>query len=243
MIACFWGTDREGSWRAARAEMIKRREVFPTAPFFELFGDNVPLENFQELFFARPLIGDRVIIFFDHPSVNLPATNFVIEHLIALIASDNLFIFWEDERGGELAAAIVKAGGTAKEFKVVSDSKPQQPKAESMKLFAVADALGDKDRKRAWLLYHAARRAGAPAEEIFWKLVWKVKTLLLVATAPVGGPIPLKPYPLTQARRQIKNYKAEELARLFSRLACLYHDARRGLTDFDFAVERLLLEL
>ena len=243
MIFYYWGKDYEASRRAARAEFLVQREKFPNAPVFDLVGENLTLEELQEAIYARSLLGGGGIIFLDHLLVNPVATNFVSENLSSLIGNENVFIFWEDAKGEEFAQAVVKAGGTAREFKIMSAVKEQQKKADLMKLFAIADALGNRDRKRAWLLYHDARRDGLSAEEIFWKLAWKAKTLLLVATAPAGSALPMKPYPLSQARRQVKGYKPGELARLSSRLVRFYHDARRGLTDFDLGLERLLLEL
>ena len=243
MIHYFGGADREGARRAARAAFAGAQKELPTAPAFELAGESTSPENWREMAYARPLTGARAIIFFDHLLDHPMGAGFIADHLAVLVSSDNLFIFWEDGRGEELARAVVKAGGVAKEFRISTPLKPREDKKETAKLFAVADALGDKDRKRAWLLYHEVLRGGTPAEEIFWKFVWKVKTLLLVDTAPIGSAIPLKSYPLSQARRQVKSYQSGELARLSSRLVRLYHDARRGRADFDFALERLLLEL
>ena len=247
MIFCYWGKDYAGSRRAARAEILIQREKFPHAPVFDLISESLTLEELQEAIYARPLLGGGGIIFLDNLSCHSNLINFVTEKLSELQSSESVFIFWESDPpaggSGTLAEAIKLAGGIVRESKIDLEIKKRQEKIEMMKLFAAADALGDRDRKRAWLLYHEARRHGLPAEEIFWKFVWKIKTLLLVATAPAGSALPLKPYPLSQARRQIKKYTLGELAQLSVRLVRFYHDARRGLTDFDLGLERLLLEL
>lgn len=240
MIHYYWGANQEEARRAARAEFLKEREKSPEAPSFDLAGESLTLEGAQEVITARPLLGGGVIAFFDHLSDNSPLIDFATANLKNLIKSDSVFIFWEGEKTEELAKQIEKAGGDVKGFKVADDKK--ELNQELAKLFALADALGNRDRKQAWLLYHDALRHGVPAEEVFWKFAWKVKTLLLVATAPEGSPLPLKPYPLSQAKRQLKNYKLAELTNLSSRLVKLYHDARRGLADFDLNLERLILE-
>ena len=193
------------------------------------------------MFYSQPLLGGATIVFFDQVLANPILNNFVAENLLTLISSPNQFIFLESKSGATLAKEISKIGGEVKEFKLPTSAQRFDP--ETAKLFAVVDAFGNRDRKRAWLLYHDARRAEIAAEEVFWKFAWKVKTLLMVETARAGSALPLKPYPLSQARRQVKNYKSGELAKLSSRLLRLYHDARRGLADFDFALERLILEL
>ena len=243
MIKYYWGSDREGGREMSRATLATQRKMSKSSPVFEFAGDDVNLDNLRELIYARPFIGDRVIVFLDHLALNSAMSNFVIENLSVLHSSANVFIFWEDETGVAMAKAISKLGDEVREFKETGHFKQEEEKTKLTKLFAVADALGSRDRKRAWLLYHEARRAGLATEEIFWKLVWKVKTLLMVETAPVGSILPLKPYPLSQARQQIKGYKPGELSHLSSRLVHLYHDSRRGLLDFDFSLEQLLLEL
>lgn len=240
MISYYWGENEVEARRAARAEVAKRRATSPSSPFIELAGENISLEQLQEAFYSRPLLGGATVVFLDQVLCDSNLNNFVTDNLPVLISSPNQFVFSEDKTGGTLAKAITKVGGQAKEFKLPDNYKQMDP--EAVKLFAVADAFGNRDRKRAWLLYHA-RHDEIPAEEVFWKFAWKVKTLLLVETAQAGSALPLKPYPLSQARRQIKNYKSGELARLSARLVHLYHDARRGLIDFDFALERLILEL
>ncbi len=241
MINYYWGEDETRARRAAREGVAKRRAASPTSPLIELAGENVSLENLQEVFHSQPLLGGETIVFFDHGLENPALAGFITKNLTAFVSSRNQFIFLEDKSGAALGSAITKAGGTVEEFKLPPKTKQLDP--EAVKLFALAAALGNRDRKQAWLLYHDARRDEIPAEEVFWKFVWKVKTLLIVETAKVGDTLPLKPYPLSQAKRQVKGYKSGELASLSSRLVRLYHEARRGRTDFDLALEQLILEL
>ncbi|HEY4476598.1 MAG TPA: hypothetical protein VJB69_01240 [Candidatus Paceibacterota bacterium] len=241
MINFYWGANRDEARRAARAAVAALRQKFPTAPALEFSGEVLSPEGLEEVMVARPLLGDLTVIFFDHLLINPPLAKFIADYLAKLASSENRFIFWEDELSEELMAKIVETGGKAEEFK--TPLVPKQKNTESAKLFAIADALGSRDRKQAWLLYHDALRQGLPSEEVFWKFVWKVKTLLLVATASPDIVLPLKPYPLAQARRQIGKYQPGELAKLSARLVTLYYNARRGLTDFDLALERLILEL
>ncbi len=241
MLNYFWGDNEIEARRAARVAVASARTSSPEALFIELAGENILLEQLQEVFYSQPLLGGATIVFLDQVFGGSDLNNFVADNLPTLISSPNQFIFFEGKTGAVLAKAIAKAGGEAKEFKLPVTNKQMDP--ATAKLFAVADAFGNRDRKRAWLLYHDARRDEIPAEEAFWKFAWKIKTLLMVETAKVGDVLPLKPYPLAQARGQVKKYKSGELARLSSRLIHLYHDARRGLTDFDFALERLILEL
>ncbi len=240
MIIYYWGDNYDASRRAARAEFLVAREQYSEAPVFDLADGDSTFEVLREAVSARSLLGGRVIAFFDRLSANSDLTDFITEQVSDMVSSENIFIFSENEKGEALARLVEKAKGKVKEFKL--SEVERAGRVELANRFIVADALGNRDRKQAWLLYHDALRQGVQPEEIFWKFAWKVKTLLLVATAPAGSPLPLKPYPLSQAKRQLKNYKIEELIRLSSRFTKLYHEARRGLADFDSSLERLILE-
>ena len=46
--------------------------------------------------------------------------------------------------------------------------------------FAICDAFAEKNKAKAWTIYQQALRRGIPAEEVFFKILWQIKNLLLV---------------------------------------------------------------
>src|SRR3989344_9363077 len=46
-------------------------------------------------------------------------------------------------------------------------------------IFALTDAIGARKKRDAWVLYQKALAAGMAPEEIFFKLVWQAKTMLV----------------------------------------------------------------
>jgi len=160
------------------------------------------------------------------------------KHLAEMVASPDLFLLIEATLSAPNSRAISDAGGKVK--KLVEKEKAP---TSVVNLFTLADAFGERDRRAAWLLYSEARYRGIAVEEIFWKVVWKLKTLLLVATAKDPKLVGLKPYPLQKALKQCRKFTPVELKFLSTRLVTLWRDARRGLIDFDHGLERLLLEV
>src|SRR3989344_5785085 len=45
--------------------------------------------------------------------------------------------------------------------------------------FAICDAFAEKNKAKAWAIYQQALRRGIPAEEVFFKILWQIKNLLL----------------------------------------------------------------
>ncbi len=132
----------------------------------------------------------------------------------------------------------------------------KKKEVEKVNIFHLTDAIAAKDRSRAWFLFQKAMLSGADIEEIFWKIVWQVKNLLMIKklqfASPTGGPLSekkitekthLHPYVVKKTVSSIRLYTEEELARYSSELINLYNNARRGRTDFETGIEKFLIKL
>lgn len=131
------------------------------------------------------------------------------------------------------------------------EKKPNTGKAvkfakSGFNIFTVTDALGERNRGGLWLAAQKALKAGVSSEEIFWKLVWQVKNMLLVAqTEKAGGEITsLKPFVLSKSRQAAKNYTISELALLSGQLVRVWHETKRYIgRDLALELERLMLNI
>ncbi len=130
--------------------------------------------------------------------------------LPALAASAHLFLF-EEESGAALAKAVEKAGGTVVKAKAEAKKEASDP-------FALANALGKRDRKNLWLLYRKAIDEGASPEQLVGMLAWKARSML----AKEG---------------------TEEARKLSRAIVAVYHESRRGAGDMELLLERLILTL
>ncbi|MFH0803942.1 MAG: hypothetical protein V1877_02405 [Candidatus Tagabacteria bacterium] len=122
-------------------------------------------------------------------------------------------------------------------------------KGSQVNIFHIADAVAEKDRSRAWLLFQKALLSGIDPEEIFWKITWQIKNLLLVKKLSLSSEkkiieaTNLHPYVVKKTLSASRNYSEEELAGYSSELIDLYHKARRGLADFDVGIEKFLIKI
>src|SRR3989344_8188381 len=79
--------------------------------------------------------------------------------------------FYEKNLFGEIANVS---------FKIEEEENLIGPKARAdFNIFALTDAIGARKKRDAWVLYQKALAAGMAPEEIFFKLVWQAKTMLV----------------------------------------------------------------
>jgi DNA polymerase III delta subunit len=127
---------------------------------------------------------------------------------------------------------------------VDEDNKlPLDKKGREFNIFAFTDALGARKKKDAWVLYQKALAAGLSAEEVFWKMVWQVKTLLLAKKTSNAEEAGMKDYPYSKAKGYLKNFKEGELEQLSETLVVGYHQTRRGGPETETFLEKTILGL
>lgn len=118
------------------------------------------------------------------------------------------------------------------------------PKARAeFNIFALTDAIGARKKRDAWVLYQKALAAGMAPEEVFWKLVWQAKTMLIAENTKSVAETDMKPFPYNKAKANLKNFKPGEVERFSENLMLGYHKARRGEGEIETLVEKTLLKL
>jgi hypothetical protein len=110
-------------------------------------------------------------------------------------------------------------------------------------VFVLTDAIGARDKRRAWTLYMQALSAGLVAEELFFKIVWQVKCMLIASKTKSVAETDMKPYPYSKAKGFLKNWKEGELEKLSEDLVIGYQRTRRGEGEMEMFVEKTLLSL
>lgn len=118
------------------------------------------------------------------------------------------------------------------------------PKARGeFNVFSLTDAIGARKKRDAWVLYQKALASGMVPEEIFYKLVWQVKTMLVANKTGSAEEADMKSYPYSKAKGFLRNFKNGELEKLSEDLVLGYHAARRGEGEIETLVEKTLLHL
>ncbi len=118
------------------------------------------------------------------------------------------------------------------------------PKARAeFNVFALTDAIGARKKRDAWVLYQKALASGMAPEEVFWKLVWQAKTMLIAQNTQSVAETDMKPFPYNKAKGFLKNFKSGEVEKFSENLVLGYHKARRGEGEIETLVEKTLLRL
>jgi DNA polymerase III delta subunit len=232
----------------ARAKMRELRDALaakkPDATQVRIDSESFSLARLAELAASAGLFEDRSIVTVDRVCVDKDAKAALVGLLDDLKASPNIFILLEGELDKTTLAKIEKRAEKIQEF---SEAKPTAKSGKSGKgennFFALADALGRRDRKELWVLYRKAINAGAVPEELHGILFWQVKSTILAKESASAAEAGLNPFVYKKASAFAGSFTAEELTVLSSNLVSMYHDAHRGIVDFETALELFVVEL
>jgi len=118
------------------------------------------------------------------------------------------------------------------------------PKARAeFNIFALTDAIGERKKRDAWVLYQKALASGMSAEEVFYKLFWQVKTMMVASKTKNAEEADMKSFPYSKAKSFLRNFKSGELEKMSHDLVSGYHSARRGIGEVETLVDKTLLRL
>ncbi len=238
MLYVFTGTDTVAVRTQAHA--LLAQHAARGAPITTIAADTLSGDMLREHIDAQSLFAQEgtepQLIFLDTPSDKRDALDAVIALAEPLAASSNVFVVAE----GKLLAADAKPlRAAAAEYHEVKGV----PAGAAFNVFALGDALANRDKKTLWVLLMRAQGAGLSAESIIGTLFWQLKNMRLAALTGSAAEADLKPFVYNKAKRGAARYKATELEELSASLVSLYHDAHLGLCDIDIALERWALEI
>lgn len=234
MIYIFYGTDREG--------MVKRTDVLskslfsknPDLSFEKLDADNFDIGKLRDLSETQSLFGNKTLIVLDNVLSN---NEEIFDFLSNLKNSQNIFIIREEKI---LKPELKKL---EKYTEKIEESVLKEGKKEIFNTFSFTDAIGERNKKNAWILYEKAIFNGLVPEELFWKVVGQIRTMLLVKKTKNATEAGVHPFVFGKAKGFLRNYKDGELENLSNKLATGYHEARRGEGEIEGLLEKTLLRL
>lgn len=217
MIYLFHGSDFEKvrqKEESLRGALLKKR---PDAPVFRFKAEDFSQSQFEEVMRSQGLFENKYIVILDRTFENAEAKDFILRSLKELKELPHIFILLEKKID---KASLTRIEKQAEEVRQFSDEA--KSKKEKFNIFSLTFAFEYRDKRKLWILYQSARKNAVP-EEIHGILWWKLKTML------VSG----------------KNgkYSVPELRKMASELISMYHEAHRGLFEFDLALERFILKV
>lgn len=243
MIYLIYGNKDETVRDKVRSIVNAQISKKPDALQFRVTDDNWAEMNLDELLGGQALFVQKYIVIFDHllrQKGHKEAQDYRQEQLFAKLKefqeSDHIFIFAEGELTKEVLKKFEKQAEKVQELSEVE--KKEKPR---FNVFALADALGQKNKKELWVLYEKALMNGAVAEEIHPILFWQVKAMLGAVRAHSAEEAGLNPFVYKKSTMFAKNFSEAELKNVASKLVTMYHDARRGFVDMEVEMERFVL--
>lgn len=248
MIYLLYGSDTAKSRSKLHelvAGLVKKK---PDALHVRLTEENFDESKLDELLGSSGLFSSKAIIEVDSLFKNKEAKEFVVKNLKEIAESENIFVFLEAGLDKKTLEKFEKNAEKVQEFELkeknqraflVSNGKSLR----DFNMFAITDAFGRRDKKNLWVLYTKASRLDVSAEEIHGLLFWQTKTMLVTSASKNAKEAGLNPFVYQKSQGFLRNYQTDELKKISTRLVSMYHNTRRGIVDFDVALEKFILEV
>jgi DNA polymerase III delta subunit len=231
MIALFYGSDVTGVRAKARTYIHKLTDKGRTL-------ERISAENYEHGMIAsvlgsESLFGGSQVVELDMPSEDQEMQDELQTLLSDMKTSVHVFVCIE--------AALKAVERKAYEKHAELMEEVQGEKLERFNTFALADALGGRDKRRLWLLLIQAKNAGVSSEEIIGVLFWQAKTILLAHTCTSAEDAGLKQFVYQKAKRA--KFSKDEATVLSGDLLRIYHDGHTGKRNIESALEAWVLGL
>lgn len=109
--------------------------------------------------------------------------------------------------------------------------------------FALQDAIGEKNVKKAWIEYEKLRLAGIEADELIHKIISKAMQMSAITNGSNAEDLGIKDYPYSKSKKDARNWKGDDLKNFYAGLLEIYHRSRMGGEELDLAIEKILLSI
>ena len=240
MLYLIYGSDSIEVNKKANSVVKNLLSKKPNANVFRLDAQNFNKEIVGESIKGRGLFESKYIIFLNEVFEDDDIREFLIDKISEMEKSENIFILAETKIEKETLKKIEKH--VQKVQKINGD---ENNKRKDTKIFKLTNAIGARDRKKAWVEIQKVFRTGTYLpEEIHGMLFWQIKSIILTAESANADKAGIKPNVFRSAKSFSKNFSDGELKKLLSKLVSIYHEARttNGL-DLELALENFVLEI
>lgn len=209
----------------------------PEASHFKFDDENFDIAKLEEFTQSQGLFQNKYILVLEGVLQDEKTKDAVIEKIKDLESSQNIFIILESFLKKDVLTKIEKRSEQIQKFELVK--KPEVKKSTT--IFELTDALGNRDKKKLWVLYQKQILNGTEPAEMHGILFWQVKAMLAAKVSHGAGDSGLNPYVYKKSLSFAKNFELGELVNLSRNLLEIYHDDRRGLFDFNIEMEKWVL--
>lgn len=239
MIYLIYGSNFTRTREKMREILATQLKKDPDASYFRFEIDTWEPSRLEELIASKGLFQKKLVVILDNLLADKEVSKEILENIKSLAESENIFVFIESTLTKEVIKKMERVALKVQCF----DDEEVAEKEEKFKIFTLADAFGAKDKKKLWILYQKALRSYIAHEQIHGILFWQVKAMLMSLQAKSAKESGLNPYVYSKSLRFAKNYTEDELKKLSTELVRTYHESRRGIIDFESALERFVLSI
>jgi DNA polymerase III delta subunit len=235
MLYVIHGTDTSKVKKKATqlVEMLQQKR--PDASLFKVNKESWYPDFFAETIPAISLFSPKNIVVMDSLLEDDTIAEMVFQNLDELKNTEHVCILIE----GKLTKEYIKKV-TAKAEKVEEHNKTEAPqKREAPQTFALADALLQKNKRKAFEVFQKLRAEEVVGEEIHGVLWWQFKSLYLVLNSKSAGEADLNPFVYSKCKSVEKNWSVDLVAKTLDSLVDIYHKAHRGEVDLLVELEKL----
>ena len=243
MFYFLYGEDKDKARKKAHElidGLVKKR---PNASFFKIDGENFSLGKLEEMIGGQGLFESKQIVFLDNVLEDKETKEEIADKIKEIAESPNAFVFLEKKVDKATAGKMEKSAEKVQEFKASGTAAPIGKSREKFDVFSLTDVFGRRDKKNLWTLYQEALSQGVAPEEINGVLFWQLKSMLIASKSKDVTVSGLKPYVFQKSKSFARNYSEEEMKKMSSALVSVYHDSRRGIHDFETALEVFILSI
>ena len=243
MFYFLYGEDKDKARKKAHElidGLVKKR---PNASFFKIDGENFSLGKLEEMIGGQGLFESKQIVFLDNVLEDKETKEEIADKIKEIAESPNAFVFIEGKVDKATLGKVEKSAEKVQEFKIAGSPASSKESKEKFNTFSLADVFGRRDKKNLWTLYQEALSQGVAPEEINGVLFWQLKSMIVANKSKSADVSGLKPYVFQKSKSFARNYSEEEMKKLSSALVSVYHDSRRGIHDFEIALERFILDI
>lgn len=243
MLYAFYGTDTHAAITKATALISSLKTKKPDASYVRIEAGNWTPSVIGEHLGGQGLFSNKYIIFLDRVTEDADAKEILPELISSMNDSANIFVIVEGKVNVELKKALDSGAEKVVECNAPAKVPGSFGGSEEFNVFALADAVGQRDSFKAWSTYRQAVDNGIESESIIGTLFWQLKSMAVAATGNGASETGLSPFVYSKAKRAAGNYSVDELRVLTEKFITLYHDGHRGKVDMELGVEGVLLSL
>ncbi len=238
MLYIYYGSNVQKARAKVRATTHRMLAKNPNALSLRITDENFADFDLAELVQAQALFKNEYIVFLDNLLVEDLAHASILKFLTEIAESSNIFFILEENIDAKILEKLENVAKNIQKFEITTK---QQSKTHTFNIFSLADALGDGNKKKLWILFCKAKFAGVSSEEIHGVLFWVVKSMLLTFNIKSAEEAGMKPFVFSKANRFATKRTKQELATLIDELIKIPHESRRNNIPLNIGIERFIL--